>query len=97
MWRMASSLSGARPRRAIFTDLACAEQSGEDAGQDGVAVVEHAVYLAAALSEPAFQDPVGWFRLQVSAIYFGFVHHGYGKNFSHSKSVEGLFVYFGAC
>src|SRR5579862_7642012 len=43
--------------QVVFADLAGAEQPGEDARQDGVAVVESAIDLAAALPEPAFQFP----------------------------------------
>lgn len=53
----------------VFGDLAVAEQTGEDLGQGGVAVVEGVVDPAAALAEPAFQFPqFGGFGDPVGAI-----------------------------
>jgi len=43
--------------QVVFGDAAIAEQVGEDDRQDGVAVIEGTVDLAALLTEPAFQFP----------------------------------------
>jgi hypothetical protein len=42
---------------SVFGKATVAEQAGEDARQDGVAVVEVAVDAAALLAEPGFQFP----------------------------------------